>query len=75
MPWQAAQETALLDAFLEELDAVPTAASRTTMGGRGTKVVPAFRGFNRGQNLQVSAQLGWAGRVVLHGLCICGEAS
>ena len=54
---------------------MPTAFSRTTMGGHGTKVVPAFRGFTRGQNLQVSAQLGWAGSVVLHGLYICGEAS
>ena len=75
MRWQAAQETALLDAFLEELGAVPTASSRTTMGGRATKVVPAFRAFNRGQNLQVSSRLGWAGSVVLHGLFICGEAS
>lgn len=58
MPWQAAQETALLEAFFEELGAVPTAFSRTTMGGGGTKVVPAFRGDERGQNVQVSARLG-----------------
>ena len=68
MPWQAAQETALLDAPFEEPSAVPMAPSRTTIGGGGTRLVPAFRGSKRGQTLQVSAQSGWSGSVVLHGL-------
>ena len=75
MPWQAAQDTALLDTFFEELGTVPTASSRMSMGGGGTRVAPAaFRGSKRGQSLQVSAWLGWSGSVVLHGLCFSCEA-
>ena len=69
VPWQAAQESALLDASSQELGIVPTAPSMTTISGGGTRVGPAFRGSKRGQTLQVSAQLGWSGSVVLHGLC------
>ena len=86
MPWQAAQETALLDVFLEEVKAVgiytspglglphlsttapPVAPSRTTMGGDNSRVGLAFRNSKRVKTLQVSAQLGCPGSVVLHGL-------
>ena len=77
MLWQAAQETALLNAHFKELSAVPAAPSRTTMGGGGAKVVPAFRVAKRFNTLQVSAHTGWSppGSTVLHGLCILIEAA
>ena len=85
VPWQAAQETALLDVFLEEVKAVgtytspgldlphqsttalPRAPSRITIGGDNSRLGLAFRSSKRVQNLQVCAQLGWPGSVVLHG--------